>query len=67
MSGDVSSYTTWSVGAMNSFGKKYTMHVGAERPDPSGIFWPPHLLPLDSGLFQLLVPQELNPSLLASP
>jgi hypothetical protein len=27
----------------------------------------PHLLPLDSFLFQLLVPQALNPSLLDSP
>jgi hypothetical protein len=31
------------------------------------IFWTPHLLPLDPCLFQLLIPQALNPSLLASP
>jgi hypothetical protein len=53
---------------MNSFGKKHTMHVGAERPDSSGLsFWTPHLFPLDSCLFQLLIPQALNSSLLASP
>jgi hypothetical protein len=33
---DASSYTTCLAGAMNSFGRKYTMHVGAERFDPSG-------------------------------
>jgi hypothetical protein len=31
------------------------------------ILWTPHLLSLDPCLFQLLVPQALNPSLLASP
>jgi hypothetical protein len=31
------------------------------------ILWTPHLLSLDSCLFQLLIPQALNPSLLASP
>jgi hypothetical protein len=30
ISRDVSSCTTWLAGAMNSFGKKYTMHAGAE-------------------------------------
>jgi hypothetical protein len=45
---------------MNSFGKKYTMHAGAERPDPPG-------LSLDPRLLQFPVPQALNPSLLAFP
>jgi hypothetical protein len=40
--GDNSSYTTWLAGAMNSFGKKYTMHAGAERPDPSGLSFGRH-------------------------
>jgi hypothetical protein len=31
------------------------------------ILWAPHLLPLDSRLFQLLISQALNSSLLASP
>jgi hypothetical protein len=31
------------------------------------IFWTPHLLSLDSRLFQFLVPQAPNPSLLTSP
>jgi hypothetical protein len=30
------------------------------------VFWVPHLFPLDSCLLQLLIPQVLNPSLLAS-
>jgi hypothetical protein len=30
------------------------------------VFWAPHLFPLDSCLLQLLIPQALNPSLLAS-
>jgi hypothetical protein len=44
---------------MNSFGKKHTMHVGAERPDPLG---------LSFGRYTcfLLIPQALNSSLLAS-
>jgi hypothetical protein len=42
MSGDASSCTTWLAGAMNSFGKKHTMHVGAERPDPSGLSFGRH-------------------------
>jgi hypothetical protein len=42
-SGDASSYTTWLAGAMNSFGKRYTMHVGAERPDPSGLSFGRHI------------------------
>jgi hypothetical protein len=39
---------------MNSFGKKYTMHAGAERPDPSGLSFGFHtcflLIPLASVL-----------------
>jgi hypothetical protein len=31
------------------------------------IFWAPHLFSFDSCLLQFLVPQALNPSLLASP
>jgi hypothetical protein len=42
ISRDVSSYTTWLAGAMNSFGKKYTMHAGVERPDPSGLSFGRH-------------------------
>jgi hypothetical protein len=42
MFGDTSSYTIWLAGAMNSFGKKHTMHVGAERPDPSGLSFGRH-------------------------
>jgi hypothetical protein len=53
---------------MNSFGRKYTMHAGAERPDSFRlIFWAPYLFSLDSRLLQFLVPQALNPSLLAPP
>jgi hypothetical protein len=37
ISGDTFSCTTWLAGAMNSFVRKYTMHAGAERPDPSGL------------------------------
>jgi hypothetical protein len=42
MSGDASSYTTWLARAINSFGKKHTMHVGAKRPDPSGLSFGRH-------------------------
>jgi hypothetical protein len=42
MSSDASSYTTWLAGALNSFGKKHTMHVEAERPDPSGLLFGRH-------------------------
>jgi hypothetical protein len=42
ISGDVSSCTTWLAGAMNSFGKKYTMHAGAERPNPSSLSFGRH-------------------------
>jgi hypothetical protein len=42
MSGDASYCTTWLAGAMNLFGKKYTMHVGAGRPDPSGLSFGRH-------------------------
>jgi hypothetical protein len=42
MSGDASSRKTWLAGAMESFGKKHTMHVGAKRPDPSGLSFGGH-------------------------
>jgi hypothetical protein len=60
MSADASSCTIWLAGAMNSFGKKHTMHVGVERPDPSGLSFGRHTC-------FLLIPRALNPSLLASP
>jgi hypothetical protein len=41
-SADTSSCTTWLAGAMNSFGRKYTMHAGAERPDPSSLSFGRH-------------------------
>jgi hypothetical protein len=51
---------------MNSFGKKHTMHVGAERPDPSGLSFGRHTcILLIPACF--LIPQALNSSLLASP
>jgi flagellar biosynthesis protein FliQ len=67
ISRDVSSYTTWLAGAMNSFGKKYTMHVGAERPDPSACLLGAALAFSGSRLLQFPVPQALNPLLLAFP
>jgi hypothetical protein len=50
ISGDISSCTTWLAGAMKSFGRKYTMHARAERPDPSG-------LPFGRHTCFLLIPQ----------
>jgi hypothetical protein len=54
---------------MNSFVKKHTMHVGAERPDSSGLSFGRHtcfvLIPACLS-FGRLIPQVLNPSLLAS-
>jgi hypothetical protein len=40
--GHASSCTTWLAGAMNSFGKRYTIHVGAERPDQLGLSFVRH-------------------------
>jgi hypothetical protein len=53
ISGDASSCTTWLAGAINSFGKKYTMHAGAERPDPSGLSFGRHT-------YFLLIPACFN-------
>jgi hypothetical protein len=51
---------------MNSFSKKHTMHVGAERPDSPGLSFGRHTCFLLIPVLQFLIPQALNPSLLAS-
>jgi hypothetical protein len=52
---------------MNLFGKKHTMHVGAERPDPSGLSFGRHTCFLLIPTCFNSISQALNSSLLASP
>jgi hypothetical protein len=47
--------------------KAYHAHWSRTTRSIRPTLWTPHLLPLDSCLFQLLIPQALNSSLLASP